>query len=175
MFLIQHKQAEGIPFGLPLPSQTLKILIDSSALVCMCVCVCVCVVVSPSIQMLLFHTHPESMFNWSLGIPWILQSKLTQDMSCHTPAPPRSSCRSSLPISLQIVLTSELCSEMAPFLTTLHELLWQKPVAAVSWEAPPVPDKYRSGCLQPTIGLSTGSPMKELEKGPKELKGFAAP
>jgi hypothetical protein len=25
------------------------------------------------------------------------------------------------------------------------------------------------------IGLSIGSPMKELEKGPKELKGFAAP
>jgi hypothetical protein len=23
--------------------------------------------------------------------------------------------------------------------------------------------------------LSTGSPMKELEKGPKELKGFTAP
>jgi hypothetical protein len=29
-----------------------------------------------------------------------------------------------------------------------------------------VPDKYRSGCSQPTIELSTGSPMKELEKGP---------
>jgi hypothetical protein len=37
-----------------------------------------------------------------------------------------------------------------------------------------VPDKYRSGCSQPTIGLSTGSPMKELEKGPKEQMGFAA-
>jgi hypothetical protein len=39
----------------------------------------------------------------------------------------------------------------------------------------PVPDKYRSGCSQPSIGWSTWSPMKELEKGPKELKGFAAP
>ena len=52
---------------------------------------------------------------------------------------------------------------------------WQEPDIAVSWEALPVPDKYRSGCSQPSIGLSTGSPMKELEKVPKELKGFAAP
>jgi hypothetical protein len=28
-------------------------------------------------------------------------------------------------------------------------------------------------CLQPTIGLSMGSPMEELEKGVKELKEFA--
>ena len=28
---------------------------------------------------------------------------------------------------------------------------------------------------QPTIALSTGSPMEELEKGLKELKGFATP
>jgi hypothetical protein len=52
---------------------------------------------------------------------------------------------------------------------------WQEPDLAVSWEALPVPDKYRSGFSQPSIGLSTRSPMKELEKGPKELKGFAAP
>jgi hypothetical protein len=38
-----------------------------------------------------------------------------------------------------------------------------------------VPGKYRSGCSQPSIGLSIGSPKKELERGPKELKGFAAP
>jgi hypothetical protein len=38
-----------------------------------------------------------------------------------------------------------------------------------------MPDKYRSGCSQPSIGLSTGSPVKELEKGPKELKGFYSP
>jgi hypothetical protein len=36
-------------------------------------------------------------------------------------------------------------------------------------------NKYRSECSQPTIELSTGFPMKELEKGPKELKGFTAP
>jgi hypothetical protein len=29
--------------------------------------------------------------------------------------------------------------------------------------------------LQPTIGLSTESPVEELEKGLKELKGFATP
>ena len=51
---------------------------------------------------------------------------------------------------------------------------WQEPDIAVSWEALPVPDKYRSGCSQPSTGLSTGSPIKELEKVPKELKGFAA-
>jgi hypothetical protein len=38
-----------------------------------------------------------------------------------------------------------------------------------------VPDKYRSGGSQPSIGLSTGSPMIELEKGPKVMKVFAAP
>jgi hypothetical protein len=40
-----------------------------------------------------------------------------------------------------------------------------------------VPDIYRSRCSQPFIGLNTGSSMKELEeleKEPKELKGFAA-
>jgi hypothetical protein len=33
-----------------------------------------------------------------------------------------------------------------------------------------MPDKYRGGCSQPSMG----SPMEELEKGQKELKGFAA-
>ena len=46
---------------------------------------------------------------------------------------------------------------------------------AVSWEALPEPDKYRGGCSQPSIELIMGSPMKELEKGPKKLKGFATP
>ena len=36
-----------------------------------------------------------------------------------------------------------------------------------------MPNKYRGGCSKPTIGLSTGSPVEELEKGLKELKGFA--
>jgi hypothetical protein len=49
-----------------------------------------------------------------------------------------------------------------------NNCLLTKPDIAVSREDPPVPDKYRG-----YIGLSTGSPMKELQKGPKELKGFA--
>ena len=34
-------------------------------------------------------------------------------------------------------------------------------------------DKYRGGHSKPTIELSIGSPMEELEKGPKELKETA--
>jgi hypothetical protein len=41
---------------------------------------------------------------------------------------------------------------------------------AVSWEALPEPYKYRGGCSQPTNGLSEGSPIEELDKGPKELR-----
>jgi hypothetical protein len=52
---------------------------------------------------------------------------------------------------------------------------WQDPDIAVSWEALPEPDKHRGRCSQPTIGLSSGSPMEELEKGLKELKEFATP
>ena len=40
-------------------------------------------------------------------------------------------------------------------------------------EALLVHDKYRVGHSQHTIELRTGSPMEELVKGPKELKGFA--
>jgi hypothetical protein len=36
-----------------------------------------------------------------------------------------------------------------------------------------VPGKYRSGCLQSSIGWNTGPLMKELEKVPNELKGSA--
>jgi hypothetical protein len=36
------------------------------------------------------------------------------------------------------------------------------------------PDKHRSGCSEPSIGPSRGSPMEELKKGPKELKRFAS-
>jgi hypothetical protein len=52
---------------------------------------------------------------------------------------------------------------------------WQEPVIAVSWEALPKPDKYRGRCSQPTVGLSTVSPMEELEKGLKQLKRFSTP
>jgi hypothetical protein len=51
---------------------------------------------------------------------------------------------------------------------------WEKPLIAVSGDASPVPDKYRGGSSQPTIALSTGSPMKELEKLPKYPKGLAS-
>ena len=37
----------------------------------------------------------------------------------------------------------------------------------------PVPDQYRIGCSQSSIGWNTGTPMEELEKVPKELKGPA--
>ena len=39
----------------------------------------------------------------------------------------------------------------------------------------PEPEKYRYECLQPTIGLSMGTPVEELGEGLKELKGFATP
>jgi hypothetical protein len=45
----------------------------------------------------------------------------------------------------------------------------------LSCEDLPVPDKYRSGCSETSIGLSTGSPMMELEKVPKGLKKFEPP
>jgi hypothetical protein len=61
-------------------------------------------------------------------------------------------------------------------------LLWmstsscrKEPDIAVSQEALSEPDKYRGGCSQPIIGLSTESPLEELEKGTNELKGFATP
>jgi hypothetical protein len=44
---------------------------------------------------------------------------------------------------------------------------------AISYEAMPEPGKYRSGCSQSAIGWNTGPPMEELEKIPKELKGYA--
>jgi hypothetical protein len=56
----------------------------------------------------------------------------------------------------------------------MQTLLWmptsaflQWSVIAVSGEAPLVPVKYRGGYSQPAIRLSTRSPMKEIEKGPK--------
>jgi hypothetical protein len=61
--------------------------------------------------------------------------------------------------------------------TLLHiptRFCWQDPDIAVSCEAMPVSGKYRSGCSQSSIGWNTGSPVKKLEKVPKELKGFAA-
>ena len=47
------------------------------------------------------------------------------------------------------------------------------PGIAVSYEAMPVPGKYRSGCSQSSIRWNTGLPMEKLQKAPKELKGSA--
>jgi hypothetical protein len=44
---------------------------------------------------------------------------------------------------------------------------------AVSCETMPGPGKHRSGCSQSAIGWITGTPIEELEKIPKELKGSA--
>jgi hypothetical protein len=51
----------------------------------------------------------------------------------------------------------------------------QEPDIAVSLEALPESDQYLFRCLQPTIGLSMGTPMEELEKGLKKMKWFATP
>ena len=52
------------------------------------------------------------------------------------------------------------------------KILLKDPDIAVSCEAMLVPGKYKSGCSQSSIGWSTGPPMEELEKAPKELKVF---
>ena len=38
-----------------------------------------------------------------------------------------------------------------------------------------VPDKYRGGCSQPSIRLSTETQMEELQEGPKEVKELVTP
>jgi hypothetical protein len=58
--------------------------------------------------------------------------------------------------------------------TLLHmseRFCWQDPDIALPCEAMPVPDKYRSGCSESSIGWNTWPPMEELEKVSKELKG----
>jgi hypothetical protein len=47
------------------------------------------------------------------------------------------------------------------------------PDIAVSCEVMPVPGEHRSGCSQSAFGWNTGSPIEELEKVSKELKGPA--
>jgi hypothetical protein len=39
----------------------------------------------------------------------------------------------------------------------------------------PGPSKHRSGCSQSAIAWTTGPPMEELEKVPKDLKGVCNP
>jgi hypothetical protein len=48
-------------------------------------------------------------------------------------------------------------------------------INTVSREALPEPYKYRGGCSQPNIVLSTRFTMEELVKGLKELKGLQPP
>jgi hypothetical protein len=53
------------------------------------------------------------------------------------------------------------------------KILLRDPGKAVSYEAMPVPGKYRSRWSQSSIRWNTGPPMEKLEKAPKELKGSA--
>ena len=56
---------------------------------------------------------------------------------------------------------------------TLASLFCKDRDIAVSCEAMPGPCKHRGGCSQSAIAWITVSPMEELEKVPKELKGSA--
>jgi hypothetical protein len=47
------------------------------------------------------------------------------------------------------------------------------PDIAISFDTMQGPNKHKSGCSQSAIGWITGSPMEELEKVPKKLKGSA--
>jgi hypothetical protein len=43
-------------------------------------------------------------------------------------------------------------------------------VIAVSYEAMPVPGKYRSGCSLSSIRWNTGPPMEKVEEATNQLK-----
>jgi hypothetical protein len=47
---------------------------------------------------------------------------------------------------------------------------WQEPDITVYWEALPEPEKYRSGCSQPTIELIIGKKQKTKNKKQKNKK-----
>jgi hypothetical protein len=49
-------------------------------------------------------------------------------------------------------------------------IAYARKIIAVSYEAMPAPDKYRSGCSQSSIRWNTGPPMEKPEKAPMELK-----
>ena len=53
------------------------------------------------------------------------------------------------------------------------KILLIDPDIAVSCETMPGPSKHRSGCSESAIRWITGTPMEELEKEPKELRGSA--
>jgi hypothetical protein len=56
------------------------------------------------------------------------------------------------------------------FQVNSNKCLLTEACIAVSRKALPVPDKYRGGCSQPSIGPNIGPPVKELEKGPTKRK-----
>ena len=77
--------------------------------------------------------------------------------------------------SLQTVLPSISARNfisVTPSMGSLFFILRMNDVA-ISFEAMPVPGKYRSECSQSSIGWNTGSLVKVLEKVSKELKGSA--
>ena len=51
---------------------------------------------------------------------------------------------------------------------------WQDPDIAVSWEALPMPNKYRSGCLQPSIGLNR-VPNEGARESTQGTEGICSP
>ena len=66
-----------------------------------------------------------------------------------------------------------ICSHQTQTLLLMpRSVYWQEPDMDVSSEALPLSYTYRWGCLQLSIRLKIRTPMKELEKGLKELKGL---
>jgi hypothetical protein len=82
--------------------------------------------------------------------------------------PPRDPSHNQPPNPATIVYARRI------LLKDFAERFCYNPVIAVSYEAMPVPGKYRSGCSQSSIRRNTGPSMEKLEKAPKELKGSAA-
>ena len=77
---------------------------------------------------------------------------------------------------LKTVIPGDLSHNQPPNADTIaytSKILLKGPDIAVSCETMPGPSKHRSGCSQLAIGWNTGSPMEDIEKVPKELKGSA--
>jgi hypothetical protein len=51
----------------------------------------------------------------------------------------------------------------------------KEPDMAISWEVLPAPDQYRCRYLQPSIRLSSGTPMEDLGERLEELKVIVTP
>jgi hypothetical protein len=52
---------------------------------------------------------------------------------------------------------------------------WQEPDKAVYWEALPVPEKYRSGCSQPSIGFEHRVPSEGARESTQGTEGVCSP